>query len=59
MEKFNDIYLRAAERKGGERPLKGLLSKPLSNKRIAELPDSAWLSEFTKKIFQNGRQISL
>ena len=54
MEKFNDIYLRAAERKGGERQLKALLSKPLSNKRIAELPDSAWLSEFTKKIFQSG-----
>lgn len=54
MEKFNDIYLRAAERKGGEGKLAMLLSKPLSNKQVAQLPDSAWLSEFTKKIFQSG-----
>lgn len=54
MEKFNDIYIRAAERKGGEGTLAMLLSKPLSNKQVAQLPDSAWLSEFTKKIFQSG-----
>lgn len=54
MEKFNDIYLRATERKGGEAQLKMLLSKPLSDKQLAKLPDSAWLSEFTKKIFQSG-----
>ena len=40
MEKFTDIYERAANRKGSEAQLKLLLSKPLSNGEIKTLPDS-------------------
>lgn len=54
MEKFNDIYLRASQRKGGEEQLTALLSKPLGQKQLNRLPDSTWLAEFTKKIFQSG-----
>jgi 3-methyladenine DNA glycosylase Tag len=54
MEKFTDIYQRAVTRKGSETQLKLLLSKPLSNTVIKTLPDSMWLAEFTKKIFQSG-----
>ena len=54
MEKFTSIYQRAAKRKGGEKHLEQLLSKPLSIKRLLKITDDEWLEEFTRKIFQSG-----
>jgi 3-methyladenine DNA glycosylase Tag len=54
MEKFTDIYQRAATRKGGEMPLQSLLSKPLDVKQLLQVSDDEWLEEFTRKIFQSG-----
>ena len=54
MEKFTTIHQRAAKRKGGEQALKGMFSKPLTVKKLAKVPNDAWLEEFTRKIFQSG-----
>ena len=54
MEKFASIYQRAAKRKGGEKYLKQLLSKPLSKKQLLSVSNDEWLEEFTRKIFQSG-----
>ena len=54
MEKFTSIYQRAAKRKGGEKYLEQLLSKPLSSKKLLKVTDDEWLEEFTRKIFQSG-----
>lgn len=54
MEKFNSIYQRAAERKGGEKNLEQLLSKPLFEDELLQISDDRWLSEFSLKVFQCG-----
>ena len=54
MEKFQDIYQRAAQRKGSEVMLQQLLVAPQNAKQLTALPDDAWLEEFTRKIFQSG-----
>lgn len=54
MEKFQDIYQRAAQRKGGAAMLEQLLQAPLTAEQLKRLPDDAWLEEFTRKIFQSG-----
>lgn len=54
MEKFQTIYQRAAERKGGEKALEQLLSDVHSSEDIANLTDDRVLSAMTKKIFQSG-----
>lgn len=54
METFDDIYRRAAKRKGGEKALKGLVVKPLTEKQLLKISDDQWLEEFTRKIFQSG-----
>ena len=54
MEKFSDIYHRAAQRKGGEQALNPLVSKPLSRADISEITDDRWLEEFTRKVFQSA-----
>lgn len=54
MEKFNSIYQRAAERKGGEKALERLLSKPLFDDELVQISDDRWLSEFSLKVFQCG-----
>ncbi|WED22065.1 DNA-3-methyladenine glycosylase I [Vibrio sp. JC009] len=54
MEKFESIYQRAAERKGGEKRLEELLSKPLSSEELAAISNDRWLSAFTMKVFQSG-----
>lgn len=54
MEKFNDIYRRAVERKGGQLAIAELTSKPLSNSELLLVTDSEVLAEFTRKIFQSG-----
>lgn len=54
MEKFEKIYQRAAERKGGEQGLADLVSMPRANQEIKIIPDDRILSAMTKKIFQSG-----
>ena len=54
MEKFDIIYERAAERKGGAKALEALLPQSLSQKQLKKLPDSVFLAEMSKKIFQSG-----
>ncbi|TVU83151.1 3-methyladenine DNA glycosylase [Pseudoalteromonas neustonica] len=54
MEKFQDIYQRAAQRKGSEVMLQHLLVALQNAKQLTALPDDAWLEEFTRKIFQSG-----
>ncbi|WP_237485516.1 DNA-3-methyladenine glycosylase I [Vibrio hippocampi] len=54
MEKFANIYARAAHRKGGEASLESLLSHPLSKQELAQIPDDRWLAAFTMKVFQSG-----
>lgn len=54
MEKFHDIFERAAHRKGGDKALKALMSKPLTTKQLKQLSEDDWLEEFTRKIFQSG-----
>ncbi|MDP2636282.1 MULTISPECIES: DNA-3-methyladenine glycosylase I [unclassified Pseudoalteromonas] len=54
MEKFQDIYKRAAQRKGGKAMLQQLLHPPLKPSQLKSLPDDAWLEEFTRKVFQSG-----
>lgn len=54
MEKFQDIYQRAVDRKGGEVMLQQLLVTPSTTKQLAALHDDIWLEEFTRKVFQSG-----
>jgi 3-methyladenine DNA glycosylase Tag len=54
MEKFEDLYHRAAERKGGKIALAHLLSKPLTYDELLLVSNSEVLAEFTRKIFQSG-----
>lgn len=54
LEKFDDIYQRASERKGGKVGLEARLSRPLSAQDIAAIPNDRWLSAFSMKVFQSG-----
>lgn len=54
IEKFESIYQRAAQRKGGEAQLELMLHKPLSPDELAAIPDDRWLAVFTEKVFQCG-----
>ncbi|MFT4653854.1 MAG: 3-methyladenine DNA glycosylase Tag [Patiriisocius sp.] len=54
VEKFAQIYARAAKRKGGEYKLMSLVGVPLLNAEVATIGDDRFLSEFTKKVFQSG-----
>ncbi len=54
MPKYATIYSKAAKRKGGDKNLEALLSKPLSRAKLAKKNDAEYLSEFSKKIFQSG-----
>ncbi|MGP8304937.1 DNA-3-methyladenine glycosylase I [Vibrio sp. YIC-376] len=54
IEKFDAIYQRAAERKGGANQLESLLTPPLSKEEIAAIPDDRWLAAFSMKVFQSG-----
>ncbi|MCP3701279.1 MAG: DNA-3-methyladenine glycosylase I, partial [Aliivibrio sp.] len=54
IEKFESIYQRAAQRKGGNAQLELMLHKPLSPEELAAIPDDRWLAVFTEKVFQCG-----
>lgn len=42
LKKFDDIYHRAAQRKGGEQQLESLLSRPLSAEQLRKIGDDRW-----------------
>ncbi|CAE6904041.1 DNA-3-methyladenine glycosylase I [Vibrio alginolyticus] len=54
IERFDDIYQRAAERKGGDDQLEDLLTQPLSKEELAAIPNDRWLAAFSMKVFQSG-----
>jgi 3-methyladenine DNA glycosylase Tag len=54
MEKFDSLYQRAAERKGGTAALNLLIGDAQQDHLVAKLSDNRILSAFTKKIFQSG-----
>lgn len=53
-EKFETIYQRAADRKGGEQALALLMPTTLSNAQIGHYTDAELLSAMSKKVFQSG-----
>lgn len=54
MSDFNELYGLALARKGGERALAKLLTKPKSAAALARIPDDRWLSGMTMRVFQAG-----
>lgn len=54
MESFKKIYARAAKRKGSEKTLESLISKPSSKKHILSIADDRFLAEMTRGVFQAG-----
>ncbi|MGF1769868.1 DNA-3-methyladenine glycosylase I [Enterovibrio makurazakiensis] len=54
LEKFSDIYYRAATRKGSNSALEQRLSHPKPLDELSEIPDDRWLATFSQKIFQSG-----
>ncbi|CZF85008.1 3-methyl-adenine DNA glycosylase I [Grimontia celer] len=54
LEKFSEIYHRAATRKGSNSDLEQRLAHPKSVKELGEIPDDRWLATFSQKIFQSG-----
>lgn len=54
MEKFDSIYHRAYERKGGEAALARLMPKVRSARSLATTKNDRWLAEMTRCIFQAG-----
>ena len=53
-EKYQTIYERACERKGGEAALESLLGEPADREELAQLGDDRYLAELTRKVFQSG-----
>ena len=54
MQTFAEIHERAAERKGGEGPLRALLPKLRSARSLGATGDDRWLAQMTRCVFQAG-----
>jgi 3-methyladenine DNA glycosylase Tag len=54
MQSFDQIYNKAAKRKGGKDKLESLLPKALSASVLAATEDSRYLAHMTKTVFQAG-----
>jgi len=54
MEKFAQIYQRAADRKGGADHLESLMPEVKDARALKQLSDADYLSAMAKKIFQSG-----
>jgi len=54
LEKFQQIYQRACERKGGPQALAETLDKPIPAGELSRIGDDRFLAEFSKKVFQSG-----
>ncbi|QJR81491.1 DNA-3-methyladenine glycosylase I [Alteromonas pelagimontana] len=53
-EAFSTIYQRACERKGGSEALEAMLSTPLPDEAVANIPNDRFLAAMTKQVFQSG-----
>ncbi len=53
-EKFNELYQRAAKRKGGKQALEILLGDAANDQLVAQLTDDRILAVFSKQIFKSG-----
>jgi len=56
MRSFDEIYTRAAERKGGAAALEALVAEwpAKSRDELAAIPDDRWLAEMTRGVFRAG-----
>lgn len=54
LERFDSIYQRASDRKGGVDVLESMLGCPRAPAQLARIGDDRFLAEFTKKVFQSG-----
>jgi 3-methyladenine DNA glycosylase Tag len=54
MQKFSNIFQRAAKRHGGEDGVRAKLNDNRIQHATPPLSDDRWLSQFTKRIFQAG-----
>ena len=54
MQKFDSIWHRASERKGGDKALKAMLPDSRENAILAEQPNSYYLANMAKSIFKSG-----
>lgn len=54
LERAEQIYQRALERKGSEALLRSMLGAPLAPTELQQWQDADWLSGMSKKIFQSG-----
>lgn len=54
VDSFKVIQQRAEKRKGGQQALFSLLPKPVKPEILIEQPDSYYLEEMTRSIFQSG-----
>src|SRR5262245_13991078 len=54
MERWKAIEARAARRKGGQAALESELPKAKSSAALRRVPDSAWLAQMTRSVFQAG-----
>ncbi|AZG34183.1 MULTISPECIES: DNA-3-methyladenine glycosylase I [Shewanella] len=54
LEKFNDMWVRACERKGGPEAVKSLLPHTLTADDIGDYSDATLLSALSKQVFQSG-----
>ena len=54
METFSSIFERAAQRKGGEKALQAMLSKPKTANQLRKISDAEMLAEMTKCVFRSG-----
>ena len=53
-KRFSKLYDLAAARKGGERALEAMISRPKSAAALARIPDDRWLSGMAKAVFRAG-----
>ena len=56
MQTFDEIFDRAAARKGGAAALEALIAEypPKSHAELVATPDDRWLAEMTRSVFQAG-----
>lgn len=54
MKKFKFIQENAAKRKGGEKELARLLSKPATSRQLAKIDDERYLAQITRCVFNAG-----
>ena len=56
MQSFDEIYERAAERRGGKAALEASIAehRPKSSQELKAIPDHRWLAEMTRGVFRAG-----